>query len=245
MRRLSSVFGAVALLAVAGPLPARACTTDADCDNGNVCDGVEYCQAGVCFNRPPLVCDDSDPCTQNTCDPTLGCQFPATAGCMVGAVRMKLGSRTDLRVLLVTDDNLRAGAFPPANGPDDPVLHGASLRLYSNAAGNTFDNTYGMPGTNWFYLGTLGSSHFGYIYKDQKGTVGPIRVAVVRNGKPTKMKGSGPSLNFTLGGNPHPLHMEFRFGNLVDCLVSGGAQLKFDPGITFQALHVPPPATCP
>ena len=80
MTRLSSVFGAVALLAVAGPLPARACTTDADCDNGNVCDGVEYCQAGVCFNRPPLVCDDSDPCTQNTCDPTLGCQFPATAG---------------------------------------------------------------------------------------------------------------------------------------------------------------------
>ena len=83
MRNLSSLIAFVALLA-AGPLPARACTTDAECDDGNVCNGAEYCQAGVCYSRTPLVCDDADPCTVNSCDPMLGCQFPPSAGCMPG-----------------------------------------------------------------------------------------------------------------------------------------------------------------
>src|SRR5436853_251378 len=139
MRKLSSVFAVVGLLLVAGPLPARACTTDADCDNGNM---------------------------------------------------------------------------------------------------------YGMPSSNWSYSGTLGG-HLVYVYKDLHGLVGPIRLAVVRDGQPTKLKGSGAALNFTLAGDPHPLKLAWQFGALVDCLESGGSQRKFVPGITFQAIHAPPPANCP
>jgi len=243
MRKLSSVFAVVGVLLVAGPLPARACTTDADCDNRNVCDGLEYCQAGVCFSRPGLVCDDGDSCTADSCDTSLGCQYTPAGGCMVGAIRMKLGSRTDLRLLLQTDDKLTGGAFPQSNGPNDPVLHGASVRLYTTS-GDMFDTTYGMPSTNWSYSGTLGG-HLLYVYKDLHGLLGPLRLAVVRDGKPTKLKGSGPGLNFSLAGDPHPLKMQWRFGTLIDCLESGGSQRKFIPGITFQALHAPPPANCP
>jgi len=243
MRKLSSVFAVVGLLLVAGPLPARACTTDADCDNGNVCDGLEYCQAGVCFNRPPLFCDDGDPCTADSCDTSLGCVFTPAGGCMVGAIRMKLGARTTPHLLVQTDDQLTAGAFPQPNGPNDPVLHGASVHLYTSS-GDMFDNTYGMPSSNWSYSGTLGG-HLVYVYKDLHGLVGPIRLAVVRDGQPTKLKGSGAALNFTLAGDPHPLKLAWQFGALVDCLESGGSQRKFVPGITFQAIHAPPPANCP
>src|SRR5207244_8934477 len=94
MRKLSSLFAFVALLAV-GPLPARACTTDTECDDGNVCDGAEYCQAGVCYSRTPLVCDDGDPCTVNTCDPNLGCQFQPSAGSMTRGHNVQPGSPSD------------------------------------------------------------------------------------------------------------------------------------------------------
>jgi len=241
MRKLSSVLAFVVVLAV-GYSPARACTTDADCDNGNVCDGVEHCQAGVCYNGKPLFCDDADPCTTNTCDATLGCQFPAAAGCMVGSTRLKLGDRHDLRFLLQTDGSLAGGAFPQANGPNDPTLHGASVRIYTTH-GDTFDNTYGLPTSNWSYVGTGG--HFVYVYKDLQRLLGPIALMVVRNGQPTKIKGSGTALNFSLGSDPQPVHVVLRFGDMIDCLESGGGQRRFVAGTIFQALHSPPPATCP
>ena len=242
MRNLSSLIAFVALLA-AGPLPARACTTDAECDDGNVCDGAEYCQAGVCYSRTPLVCDDGDPCTVNTCDPNLGCQFQPSAGCMIGGQKFKLGSHSDLRVVLQTAGGYGGGAFPPANGPDDPVLHGASVRIYTTN-GDMFDNTYGLPSSNWAYVGAL-DGNYGYVYKDLNGLLGPIRLAVIRNGKPSKVQGLGPALNFSLRADPQPVQVVLRFGNLNDCLSFGGTKFKFVPDLAFRALHAPPPPTCP
>jgi cysteine-rich repeat protein len=67
------------------------CTLDPNgtpCPDGDVCTGDELCDgAGVCQPGVPLVCDDGEPCTQNSCDPVLGCQFstgPATS-CKVAA----------------------------------------------------------------------------------------------------------------------------------------------------------------
>ena len=45
------------------------CMTDADCDDGNFCNGVEECYEECCIclpGTPP--CDDGDPCTVNNCD---------------------------------------------------------------------------------------------------------------------------------------------------------------------------------
>ncbi len=45
------------------------------CDDGNVCNGVEICNAKAgCLGGAPLVCDDWNACNgQETCDPASGC----------------------------------------------------------------------------------------------------------------------------------------------------------------------------
>jgi outer membrane protein assembly factor BamB len=56
------------------------CGTDADCNNGNLCDGAERCSAGVCVAGSALDCADTDPCTSDRCEPQLGCRNVLTPG---------------------------------------------------------------------------------------------------------------------------------------------------------------------
>lgn len=48
------------------------CDTNADCDDGNKCDGIETCQSGICVQGTPPSCDDGNVCTRD-CDPVQGC----------------------------------------------------------------------------------------------------------------------------------------------------------------------------
>ena len=51
-----------------------ACQDDADCDDGDVCNGVETCDNNQCLPAAePLDCDDQNPCTDDACDPVDGC----------------------------------------------------------------------------------------------------------------------------------------------------------------------------
>jgi len=52
------------------PMP---CTTEADCQDGSFCNGRERCTAefGCAPAEAPVVCNDSDDCTLEMCDPTL------------------------------------------------------------------------------------------------------------------------------------------------------------------------------
>jgi hypothetical protein len=52
----------------------RTCSVSADCSDGSVCNGNETCQGGVCAAGIPLLCNDGNPCTTNSCDPVLGCR---------------------------------------------------------------------------------------------------------------------------------------------------------------------------
>lgn len=47
-----------------------------NCDDDNVCNGQETCDAGACKNGTPLVCNDGNPCTDDECDPKDGCLQP-------------------------------------------------------------------------------------------------------------------------------------------------------------------------
>lgn len=53
------------------PMP---CDTAADCDDGDFCNGAEICTPEFGCEPAPTtrVCDDSDACTVDTCDPTAG-----------------------------------------------------------------------------------------------------------------------------------------------------------------------------
>ena len=63
------------LLAFHGPAAAQlTCLSDHQCADGDLCNGIEHCVAGFCVaSTAPLVCDDGDPCTNDTCIAAAGC----------------------------------------------------------------------------------------------------------------------------------------------------------------------------
>ncbi len=52
---------------------AAPCTTDNDCNDANLCNGVETCVGRTCAPGTPIVCDDGDACNgAETCNPRTG-----------------------------------------------------------------------------------------------------------------------------------------------------------------------------
>ncbi len=48
------------------------------CTDSNLCNGAESCSPSVgCVAGTPLVCNDGNPCTTDSCSPAAGCQNPA------------------------------------------------------------------------------------------------------------------------------------------------------------------------
>lgn len=65
-----------------------ACTTDGECDDGDICNGVETCDTAIeqCESGQPLVCNDGAACNgQETCSPTSGCVAGTPKLCGAGA----------------------------------------------------------------------------------------------------------------------------------------------------------------
>src|SRR5205809_1008642 len=57
------------------------------CPDGDLCNGVETCQAGVCTGGTPLGCNDNNACTTDSCDPATGCRnVPVVNGTPCGDV---------------------------------------------------------------------------------------------------------------------------------------------------------------
>ncbi len=62
---------------------ASACThspRDFACSDGDACTVGDRCSMGRCVSTGMLVCDDANPCTNDSCAPTLGCQYIDGAG---------------------------------------------------------------------------------------------------------------------------------------------------------------------
>lgn len=78
LRSLLAIFVlALVVPAFAGPPPT--CVSDAQCADGDLCNGIERCVAGTCTPpNAPLVCDDGDACTADSCDPGAGCAHADT-----------------------------------------------------------------------------------------------------------------------------------------------------------------------
>ena len=52
---------------------------DTPCPDGDVCNGEETCQSGVCTSGTALDCDDGNPCTDDSCDAFNGCEYSDVA----------------------------------------------------------------------------------------------------------------------------------------------------------------------
>jgi hypothetical protein len=81
-RRIGLLVALVVALVAGIPLAqAQECWSDPDCDDGQVCNGLEWCDLGGgppgwCQPGTAVVCDDSDPCTTDQCvEPTGTCTF--------------------------------------------------------------------------------------------------------------------------------------------------------------------------
>ncbi len=53
--------------------PGDPCLSSYSCQDGDLCNGFERCDAGLCIPGPALTCDDGDPCTRDFCEPVPGC----------------------------------------------------------------------------------------------------------------------------------------------------------------------------
>lgn len=65
------------------------CNVDADCDDGNECNGSDYCRLSdrTCHGGSIPFCDDFNECTVNGCDPATGCFYanvPDGVSCSAG-----------------------------------------------------------------------------------------------------------------------------------------------------------------
>ncbi len=56
------------------PVPG-CCLHDGDCDDGGLCNGLETCAAGTCAPGTPPECNDGNLCTDQSCNPTAGCEY--------------------------------------------------------------------------------------------------------------------------------------------------------------------------
>ena len=106
--------------------PPPACTTDADCDDGALCNGVETCQAGQCVAgmdpcAPGETCNEVDGCvsapqcaSDADCDDGLFCngaEVCRNGACAQGSPPCATGE---------TCDEV-AGCTPPSTGDDDSL----------------------------------------------------------------------------------------------------------------------------
>jgi len=62
--------------------PATGCVSTANqlpCQDGDVCTVDDTCDGGTCMPGAALACDDSNPCTDDSCNPATGCTNAANA----------------------------------------------------------------------------------------------------------------------------------------------------------------------
>ena len=55
------------------------CLDDSDCQENNACVAAGTCHEGTCLPGSPVVCDDQNACTNDTCDSVVGCVFENNA----------------------------------------------------------------------------------------------------------------------------------------------------------------------
>ena len=160
----------------------------------------------------------------------------------------RVASATDALItggtIVLTPRHLRVTSADPTIGlgggqgsSDDPVVHGASVRVLS-IEGDVFDTTYSLPANHWHYVlhkGTL----VGYKFRGP-GIIHAVRVSA---GKSIKVGGSG-AVGHTLAGNPDPVRVVLTLGGQQYCMSFGGSA-SFEAGIKYAAASAAAPGTCP
>jgi hypothetical protein len=117
---------------LSAPNAARAqqeeCLQDVDCADGNVCNGIERCVCAgepcsthVCATSPPIPCDDGDECTEDACDPAVGCSH-AEELCPASCAGQPDGARCIDGSVCTSGDQCQGGVCVPGPAPACPDM---------------------------------------------------------------------------------------------------------------------------
>lgn len=125
------------------------CTSDAECDDADACNGRERCEAGACVTSTGLECDDGDNCTEDSCDPSAGCQNVLIDRDGDGFASTSLGTCTTRpsasRDCDDDDESRYPGAAELCNGRDEDCDEaidesGTDLECFRDADGDGYPN---------------------------------------------------------------------------------------------------------
>ena len=139
------------------------------------------------------------------------------------------------RALLMLSRDRTIALAHDLSGAADPTLHGARLRVWSDA-GDAFDASYDLPAGSWRALGASASRR-GYRYDDRRGTAGPVRSVLVKDGVMLKVTARGMA-DVSLATAPDPVGVTLTSGDLAYCLSFGGT-VKFSSARSYIAKNAP------
>lgn len=214
------------------------------CSDGNACTSADTCDgAGTCDPGTPVVCNDNDPCTQDTCNTGSGCVFTA-------APRPALSCRTAAKSTLLIKSNvttskdklvwkwLKGQATTFADFGVFGVPSGTAaytLCVYSNT-GAVLGVTIPTNSPNWTVIG----ANKGYKYKDLSGVPDGVQKALLKAGATGKakaqVKGKGSNLpTVTLGSLPLPVTAQLVNSENNICYTTSFAAAKKNTTAQFKA----------
>jgi len=95
------------------------CTIDAECADGDFCNGIERCVGGACVASDPIPCDDGDPCTRDACLPSAGCSHFDEL-CPTDCSGLPDGARCSDGTVCTVGDSCNGGVCVPGPAPACP-----------------------------------------------------------------------------------------------------------------------------
>ena len=135
--RHSSSWALSAVLCLAAPVFAQVpCTTDAECSDGVICNGLETCQSGACVPGVPEDC-----CSDADCDDEVFCNGPET--CQAGACVAGVPPSCDDSLACTTDgcnNETSACVHTPPDADGDGHADAACLDASGNPLGDDCDD---------------------------------------------------------------------------------------------------------
>jgi cysteine-rich repeat protein len=162
------------------------CTDHNACTAPDTCDGAGHCDPGA-----PVVCNDDDPCTQDSCVPASGCAFTA-------APRPALSCRAAGKAILLIKSNatpskdklvwkwLKGAATTFSDFGDLGTPSGTTAYTLCVYSGTSVALAVTVPdsSTKWTILG----ANKGYKYKDPTGADDGIQKVLLKAGAAGKAK---------------------------------------------------------
>ncbi len=169
------------------------------CEDGNQCTAGDTCQAGVCAGGTPVVCDDSSPCTVDTCDTATGCVFvaqPDPTCLQAGQAAFQVVDKGDpnKRKLAWKWKKGAATAIGDFGSPDAGTeyhlcIYDSSASAFSVAA----EATIPAGAAAWR------ATRKGWLYKDKTAAVDGVKIVKLKAGDTGKaqvqLKASGAATN--------------------------------------------------